>query len=594
MQHLFSKESHNMIKKNISIYELFSTVIERNTGKKSKKKFICHKCGKELKQFSKNHLKTCGITLEHYINRYDLPPKDYLLNQACSKLKTLYAPYCYKWVQLDDFWGYNTVYSKRIHRGDDSKKVCIPLNNSHFRNHLIGKTTLAIFPNQYSSTFLTFDIDCYDDNLKEGQKVAQEIKSFLTMYFPCTEVHISYSGHKGYHVTVFFDSSIEISKLMKLFSITLSKINLPSIKNTVIESRPEAKGYDGRALKLPLGINFENRKNVSQANDLDYLSSNYSCFVNDDLTPVIYDFTYLMNINPSKHTIVDTIIGTNEDVAIVTQFKPISLDESKKMINEHSRNASNNIENVLKYGLNEQGRRHEFSFAIALYYNTENYTKDNAYKMLLDWNYTQKQNGFSRSSQNQLIKDVRDIIEHVYSNNLVINKTPKDILLTPKSLTIPSDIFKNLEEINKIGSKSGKKVLNHQKVYLSMVIYSIYQNSFEKAYEMSYSEISYLSEYKNRSSIKKSVDFLERHSFISIVRRNEYKDYNSSFKKKNMYQISRTDGVQNAPYTLAFNIQNDTFKFENIIIDYYGIDNLKNVVSRWVSKKLIKEYKANI
>ena len=72
-------------------------------------------------------------------------------------------------------------------------------------------------------------------------------------------------------------------------------------------------------------------------------------------------------------------------------------------------------EELLQYGLNQTGTRHDATLTICLYLRVKGIEKDEAYDILYNWSMKQRAADMSKSSARDIINDIKRIIEFFYN-----------------------------------------------------------------------------------------------------------------------------------------------------------------------------------
>lgn len=116
------------------------------------------------------------------------------------------------------------------------------LTDNVLLKHLHREYSVGIYAGNEGSRFICFDVD---DGSPET--VSQVINELASLGIPKDRVYVSFSGHKGYHVEVFFDRVVDTNRLYNLYQHVITNGNLNPRK---VEFRPTQK----MAIKLPLSV----------------------------------------------------------------------------------------------------------------------------------------------------------------------------------------------------------------------------------------------------------------------------------------------------------------------------------------------------
>lgn len=581
--HFKRNEVHVLMKIDYKKYKKIEELFIKDS--KADLTYKCPVCGKEMKTIHSTHLKKHNLTKEEFVNKYGLPNEFYLkrhiLDLIIDKIYSLYITNTDKWVKLSESTlQYSTIekkadYFRQFNRGD-------------IKRHLDGRDTIGIFPLKNCSKFLIFDVDAYYSQY-DAIEIASNIKHVLEGYFPKEEIHITYSGNKGYHVELFFDKLVAIKDLQELFNIVLDEINIEEYAGINVEIRPELKGIDGRGIKLPLGINHKNQ-----------MGNNYCYFIGEDLEPVENEIEYILNIKKSDNSIVDEMIRNYSNISLKSDKNgklnnrdevKDSIKEIKDNFNEINSESINKvvsdcsiagIKNYFDNGLIEIGTRHNISFLIALYLKEQGYDINENQEILLEWSMKQVERGMSNGNNNEIIRDIKNILNGVYSRdkNYHLSRLRKEIYIT-------QDDLNKLEALNMLGKGIGVKVISHQKILYSMIIHAKRYSHENGQFYMTYDQIQEVTDIKSRNSICKCISELGEWGYINIIARN-VKEEGSKKNSPNQYCIKFNDNKDEYIYNVCSNKEVDKNCFYNMINEVYSKDTIDKVVTRSVKSKILK------
>ncbi|SHH13304.1 hypothetical protein SAMN02744040_00941 [Tepidibacter thalassicus DSM 15285] len=562
------------------IQDLFPGNINENS------EFKCQICGKEMSTFHSNHLKTHNITKNDYIKKYGFPNRyheqKYILDMIIYKIYSLYISNTKKWIYLDSMSrSYITVQERKFHKGDV------------FR-HLKGDNTLGIFPFEKYVKWMIFDIDAYYSIL-DAQEVAFSIKHFLQGYIPPEQIHITYSGNKGYHIELFFNKFVAISDLIEVFSIVLNEICIEQFEGVNVELRPEEKGVNGKGIKLPCGINHANEDE----------SKNYCAFMNGLFEEVENEVEYILNIEKTDHKIIDQII---EDYKFIDkiQYGDKYLYNTKKVKHKDNNGDGNTslkseemfinkdicvenynhitIQKYLKEGLSQLGTRHDISFLIAIYLKDKGYSREENEKKLLEWSIKQVEKGMSKSSNVEIMREIKNISNYVYNpkNNCHLSRLKKDVCITKSDLLL-------FEQLNKNSLGTGKRVINHQKILYALIVHSKRYKEDNGQFYMTYTQIQESTGIGSRNTICKCITDLHEWGYITIISRNKKSSENTKRNKANVYCINQKNVELDSN---IFKLCNNKDLCDNCFLcmlkKCYNTEDLNKVVTRRIKDKIKK------
>src|SRR5690625_4569113 len=209
----------------------------------------CPVCEKDMLRLNRDHALEHGYkSLTQYRKENGL---DYLTLQQRSKedFKRLYNIDFKRWVV-----GYHTsegmryvtkIYDPEIIEYTRSGSK-FPINDGTFYAHMSGQNPLAVIALGTHSRYFTFDIDSEDQAKSDALKL---IKQLQDHGIDRNDIHISFSGGKGYHISLFIDQHIKFKDWEMFAKYIKYKAGLTSAD---IEHRPIES--NGLALKLPLTL----------------------------------------------------------------------------------------------------------------------------------------------------------------------------------------------------------------------------------------------------------------------------------------------------------------------------------------------------
>lgn len=550
-----------------------------------KSSFKCQICGQEFKTFHSNHLKKCGITKEEYINKYGFPnsslEKDRILNDVMNKMADLYIVNRNKWLILSGYTkSYITKDSNTIKISNKlrERKEISKLTNYQVKEHLKGKNTLGVFPVGYKSKFLVFDIDSYI-GLGYAEQIARLIKEFLIKYFPKEQVHISYSGNKGYHVSLYFANFVDIRELYKIFNIVLNEINIEKYSDVMVEMRPTTSGENGLGVKLPLGVNFINNDNYN----------NYAYYVDNGFNEIEYEIEYVINIKKSSTEIIRKIISDYKNAKLKDYGENYINEKEVHMEDAKYSNFDIDMEGKVKYiienGLETMGTRHYWSFIISMYLKEAGLDSNKAYDFLYDWSVKQIENGLSKSSTEDIEKDLKSMIfKGVYSDNknYSLHQEKSEYYLTKQDINL-------LIELNRNAKDTSKTMVNYQKVLFFLLLYGRSYCNENGQFNLTYDKILKRAGFGSKNTVNKCITGLDSMGYIKIISRNAEYDKIRMKKDPNVYQIANYSKQRDKD--IALTLTNNEIVCENsfykAMYNYFGKDNLDEIFTRAIRSKVI-------
>lgn len=137
-----------------------------------------------------------------------------------------------------------------------------PITEELIERHLKGEITLGSYPIHHESNnvkYVTWDVDSAGDI-----ETAREIVHRIAVRLGNLPYVVTFSGNKGYHITLFFERAIQASVAKEIGEWVREAENLPKSGNPHVEVYPKQSHLDstddserrsvGNLLKMPLGI----------------------------------------------------------------------------------------------------------------------------------------------------------------------------------------------------------------------------------------------------------------------------------------------------------------------------------------------------
>jgi hypothetical protein len=301
---------------------------------------------------------------------------------AVKKLNELYIQTRKKYlVQFPD--SYTTL------DRDKSEKVR-PLNDGMVANHLKGSYTYGIFNGGYTNKFITFVVDCKD--AITAKWATYKLVNVLNEDFSIShsDIHVSISGGKGYHVDLFFNKPIALAAAQTFHAQVIREVG--PLNKGEIEFRPTFT----QGVKLPLGIHRKTERR---------------CWYCDPVTlePLEEDasYEYLAQIEPMDPPNIDL---TQEQAQEFTEI----VEKTDITVNVADREAGlKRAVKILEAGqLLESNTRHKVTFDLARFCNEQGIDEGEAIDMITavllntprDYFSTDSKPEYWRSEAERLVK----------------------------------------------------------------------------------------------------------------------------------------------------------------------------------------------
>lgn len=414
-----------------------------------------------------------------------------LINDSVAQMENLYVVYTDRYLEQN-----KKAYLTHKARKNNHGKVIIPsLNSELIKEHLQRKKTYGVLLDSKTglTKFMTFDVDIAN-NLSEALIVTRDLYKLLTNYYGLNkkDVHISFSGSKGYHVDLFFNEVVDYKSLLPFYEEVLQVLNETKQR---IEFRPSGAG-----VKLPLSINQK--------------TGNYCYFVDPDtFRPVEDSIKYLLSIEQMDYQDFKEFI-LNDIESDIPDFT-LELEEGKEFIELA---AHLNLEGKSLDEINQEltevlqeGRlifpdsRHRISWLLPTFFNTQGYEEEEAARQTLSVivNTYDNYKGFIDKSKTReyVIAEVRRLTALVYKEGYTINNQRKEI---------------------EVSKAEVKQMLEVKKLHLKRLLFSLLVQSKRHArqdgsFYMAYSVMERMGNTDNRTRALRYIQELEQAGLVEIV-----------------------------------------------------------------------------
>lgn len=357
---------------------------------------ICRKWFKNLSYHAAKH----DMSAKEFQETYG--PMTYL-DMVVEKIDMLFVEDRRQWLSawfnpiINEFtWRWNKVgkleekrnkYLDRYFTDKDIKK--------HLRQRDTGNTraTCGIFYAGSQSKYFCFDIDGKQASSAERQEITEKLIGEIANYIPKKDIHLEYSGKKGYHIWVFFNQLIDIDNLLA-FAKSVSAFNFGNdLVN--IEFRPESKKSKG--VKLPLGRHID--------------TLNF-CYFADKSTfePIPKQYEYLFTIqqiNPLDWNI------------FMTEKKETSVNATiPKEIIPHQLVTNEYLDNILENGLPGFDTRNRRTYHLAIHMKDNlGYDREDTREALYAFTSREYEAGHTEDSLHAAQSDIDYTVNNVYDND---------------------------------------------------------------------------------------------------------------------------------------------------------------------------------
>ena len=445
------------------------------------------------------------------------------------------------------------------------------LTDTVIKKHLECKRTLGIkLGTQGLTKFLVFDVDM--KNRAPG--VAIDIARHLVVHYGINkeEVHISFSGGKGYHITLFFDEVVQDKTLMKLYNEVLSSLGLDK---KLVEFRPTNK----QGVKIPLGIHKK--------------TGNYMCFCNYDLDTGLIEhldreesFKYFLEIKQTsliefKEFILDEIEGTKKPLFSLkdkdaTEFESImsELNISGKSIED----IQSEVITILNYGrLIYEGTRNRATYLLSIFLKEQGYELEDTIKIIEEILINTYDNEATRqlisadTTREFMLSEVARVSKNTYEKDYSLSNKRKEIQISKEEIL----------QILYIKEKHLKQLA------FSFLIHSKRYAKKDGSFYLTYSTLSTMGNTANRSRTFSYIKLLEERGFIEVHSNNVIDVVQSSLhgqviKKPNLYKCTIKDKEKSPKITLR--THDKVSSYQELTLQFFTFDEIKHLIPRGQQK----------
>lgn len=451
-------------------------------------------------------------------------------------------------------------------RTNGYRHVHKPLTKHHLIEHVNGKRTIGVFADS-TSRFITFDVDVKDSTgnySNDIDLVARWITYKLVDTVRSTgihhdNVHVSFSGSKGYHVDLFFNEAVPMDDIKLFHQLILRKGELTKEELTYLPASVdiELRPTRSNGVKLPLSINKKTSKPCH--------------FVAQDNLSIALDADYIHSIKRMDVSTFNDVLDTlknDVDLSAPPSVVVPHQDATPAIINTTTREQ---LKRFFAEGLTAYGTRHDVTFKLALYVkNVLVQDYENTLHIMLEW--LDRQTMYT-TPYNEAVKDTERIVLDVFVKNLQLNIGNTELSFTKDELF----------EILTSKQSTGKDTTPKQKTVMFAMLghskrYAVDTGSFY----MTYDQLSDLTGITNRNLIN-IVTELEKMAYIEILQRNKKQSKNKSYP--NVYRIcaNKKDAI---PATEYVSHDYDMNTFNTLVQSAFTKDDLKNHLSYHQLRKL--------
>lgn len=445
------------------------------------------------------------------------------------------------------------------------------LTDTVIRKHLACKRTLGIkLGTQGLTKFLVFDVDMKD----RAPGVAIDIARHLVVHYGINkeEVHISFSGGKGYHITLFFDEVVQDKTLMKLYNEVILSLGLDK---KLVEFRPTNK----QGVKLPLSIHKK--------------TGNYMCFCNYDLDTGLIkhlsreeSFKYFLEIKQTsllefKDLVLDEIEGIKEPLFSLKDKQATEFESIMSELNFNGKTIED-IESEVITILNHrrliyEGTRNRATFLLSMFLKEQGYELEDTIKIIEDILINTYDNEASRklisadTTREFMLSEVARVAKNTYEKDYSLSNKRKEIQISKEEIL----------QILYIKEKHLKQLA------FSFLIHSKRYAKKDGLFYLTYSTLGAMGNTLNHSKLSKYIRLLEDRKLIEIQSSNAIDLVQSSLhgqviKKPNLYRCTIKDKEKSPKITLR--AHDKVSSYHELTLQFFTYNEIKHLIPRGQQK----------
>jgi hypothetical protein len=423
-----------------------------------------------------------------------------------ERFKELYIMTRHKWIQQNADGSY--------HHKDYG------LHDDHIKKHLQKKITLGVFSGKTFTSWLCWDVD-FEGDMPKAQQVTKSIIMALEEYGVGTDnILTSFSGSKGFHVTIFFDKVIEVEKAEKFNRHIVAEVGESKDK---VEFRPNY----GQGVKLPLSINKKTGKKQHFVDNMTLKK------ISDDA---------LFQV---KKLDTDRFLDNIADVIEVDKKKTVTLDKKKaEQLEEVMDKVKMDIpvdyrercmkmleENQLIYA----DSRHKSTYLLAMFLRELGYTQEQSVDFIskiIKNTFENRRHFIAETTTEEFaLKEVARLTEYVFVNEKGIHEGSNQVI----------KLYEN--EILEVLKHKNKKL--RLLAFIMLVHSKKYTKGDGEVFYMTHKQMAEMGADSNRTrNLMNLIELEEGTGFITVVERNR-RQKNELQHLPNKYKVNVVQTTEN-------------------------------------------------
>ena len=413
--------------------------------------------------------------------------------------------------------------------------------------HLQGKESIAI-KNNMVTKFITFDVDCKEDLNKARGQAKKIIEVLLNKFnIPYGAIVVSYSGNKGYHIDLLFNTPIKIAVAESFMKIVLALTE--EVEGVHIDRR----GGTQQAVKLPLGThkvtgNFCNIVATDFSKDYDKNYIPTPCCVDEN---IIYNAIHEVKADFNKKTEDKKVEKVKKSKS---NAKTIALYQAKVP----------ELETIIKENrLLTRGTRNAVTFLLALYGNTKGMSEKETVELISKvLSNTPSELFNDKWSHSQRVKMAEKTVKQVFEEN--------------------SKLYQKAENTVKVSDAEVRVILEECKTINEMnvaLLHLINSKKYKGVYYLSGDNIAESTDIKRRQVIRIHDKLIEKRLITKVYKGGIVEDN----KKANTYKCNISEMVEKNNSEKHITIEVSTkvaHQIQNISNKLFTTKEIKTFVSR--------------
>lgn len=312
----------------------------------------------------------------------------YNLTSIANRLDTLYVTFRQRFIMARE----GKIFVPKSRGGEKP----LYLKREILNGHLEYRYAVGVYAGPKSSKFVCFDVDLPDKDI-----VRSLIDKIDEFGFPRDRIYVSTSGGKGYHVELFFNSTVFTSVLCDFYRAVIRSGGFDPRK---VEFRPTAT----QSIKLPLSVHPR--------------TGNVCWYLDRETLEPIMDPGYVFKIEQIDRDWATNLIRSNAELQAMEY---ISYDS------DNIPPCSERTVDITRYEeklpqMNEAGTMHNLMVSIAVHERYCGKTEPEIQEMLVKWAEAQDER-YVTNSRREIDEDAAGIAKWVWRPEFRIGEAKRGI-----------------------------------------------------------------------------------------------------------------------------------------------------------------------